>query len=152
MNGSVAHEIVEKAGVDRRADAQLDVREKFQHRRGEQMRRRVAQHLNRFGIFRRQDREPHVLIDRRAQIDQKTFAVRRGSQPRFGRRIGRFFSHRTRGRARGGRPVDRSDPRDQRFLGQPRRNLLRDLRRRGAERHFADRAVRHRNVNGIHNV
>ena len=65
----LAHEIVEKTRVDRRTDAQLDVREKFQHRRGEQVRRRVPQHLNRFGILRRQDREPHVLIDRRAQID-----------------------------------------------------------------------------------
>ena len=69
---------------------------------------------------------------------------------RFGRRIGRFFTSRTRGRDRGSRPVNRSDPRHQRFLRQPRRNLLRDLRRRGAERHLADCAVRHRNVNCIH--
>ena len=69
------HKIVEKSGIDRRADAQLDVGEKFHHRCGEQVRRRVAKHLDRFGIFRRQDCEPHVLIDRRAQIDQKTFAV-----------------------------------------------------------------------------
>ena len=61
----------------------------FQHRRGQQMRRRVAQHLNRFGIFRREDREPHVVIDRRAQIDQKTFAVAGRAQVRFGRGIGR---------------------------------------------------------------
>ena len=66
-----AHKIVEEAGVDRRADAELDVREKFEHRRGEQMRRRVAQHLNRLRIFRREDREPHVVFDRCAQIDKK---------------------------------------------------------------------------------
>ena len=40
-----------------------DVREKFEHRRGEQMRRRMPQHLDRFRIFRRQDGKPHVMID-----------------------------------------------------------------------------------------
>ena len=146
----VAHEIVEKSGVDRRTDTQLHVWKKFQHRRGEQMRGRVPQHLNRVRIFRREDRKLYVLINRRAQIDQKTFAVGGGGQARFRSRVRRFFGIRARdGR---GRPLDRRDPGDQRLFSQARRNLLRDFRGGGAERHFAYRAIRHRNVNHIHNV
>ncbi len=55
VNGSLAHKIVEKSGVDRRPDAQLHVREEFQHRRGQQMRGRMAQHLHGVCIFRGQN-------------------------------------------------------------------------------------------------
>jgi len=44
----------------------------------------------------------------------------------------------------------RADARDERFLGEPGRNLMRDLRRSRAKRNFANRAVRHRDVNSFH--
>ncbi len=37
-----------------------------------------------------------------------------------------------------------------RFLGEPGRNLMRDLRRSRAKRDIANRAVRHRDVNSFH--
>ena len=42
----LAHEFVEEAGVDRRADAELHVRVEFEHGGGEQMRGGVAEHLD----------------------------------------------------------------------------------------------------------
>src|ERR1700735_649126 len=40
--------------------------------------------------------------------------------------------------------------RNESFLRQTRRNLVRDLRRGGAARHFAGGAIRQRDLNGVH--
>src|ERR1700735_3489417 len=40
--------------------------------------------------------------------------------------------------------------RNESFLRQTRRNLVRDLRRSGAARHFAGGAIRQRDLNGVH--
>src|SRR5271156_2887795 len=40
--------------------------------------------------------------------------------------------------------------RNQSFLRQTRRNLMRDLHRGSAARHFADGAIRQRDLNGVH--
>ena len=48
----LAQEFVEKSVVNRRPDAQFHVGKKLQHRRGKQVRRRMAKHLQRVGILR----------------------------------------------------------------------------------------------------
>ena len=47
----LAQELVEKAGVDGRADAQLHVGKEFEHRGGQQVRRRMAEDLSESGSF-----------------------------------------------------------------------------------------------------
>ena len=69
----VAHKFVEKSVFGGRTDAEFHIREKLQHGGGQQMRRRVAEHLNRVGILRGEDREIYVVIERAREVDE--FAV-----------------------------------------------------------------------------
>ena len=66
----LAEEFVEKAGVDGRTDAELDVGKKLEDGGGKQVRRGVAKNLQRVGIFRGEDGEPGVVIERTREIDE----------------------------------------------------------------------------------
>ena len=70
----LAQKFVEEAVVDRRADAQLHVGKKFEHRRGQQVRRRVPEHLQRLGIFRGENPERGVVFERPRKIDSSPSA------------------------------------------------------------------------------
>ena len=111
MNGCVAHEFVEKAGFDRRADAEFHVGIKLEHGGGEQMRGGMAQHLDGVGILRGEDRELYVVVERARKIDQLAIGAR-----------------------------------DESFLGEARRNLLRDFGGGGSARDFACGAIRQRDL------
>ena len=76
MNGSIAQEFVEKAGFDRRADAELYVGIEFEDGGGEQMRGGVAQHLHRVGILRGEDRKLYIVVERARKIDQLAVGAR----------------------------------------------------------------------------
>ena len=82
----VAQEFVEKAVVDGRADAQLHVGIKFEHRGGEQMRGRMAKHLDSVGIFCGEDGELGVVVERARKIDQFAIGARDQSFLREARR------------------------------------------------------------------
>ena len=66
----LAEKFVEKAGVDGRADAELDIGVKLHHRGGEQMRGGMAEDEEGVGIFFGQDLELDVFLQRAAQIDE----------------------------------------------------------------------------------
>ena len=72
----LAQEFVEEAVVDGRADAELHVGEKFEHGGGQQMRRRMAEHLQRVGILRGEDRERGVALERARKIHQLAIGAR----------------------------------------------------------------------------
>ena len=59
-----AHEFVEESGVNRRADAELHVGIKFQHGGCEQMRGGMTEHLQRIRIFRGEDGNLGVVLER----------------------------------------------------------------------------------------
>ena len=113
----VTDEFVEEAVVDGRADAQLHAGVEFEHGGGEQMRGGMAEYLHRVGIFRGEDGELGVVVERARKIDE--FAV---------------------------------GARYQRFLGEARRDLLRDFGGGGAAGHFASCAVRQCDLYGSHGV
>jgi hypothetical protein len=75
-------EVVEEALVDRRTDAALHVGEERRHRRRQQVRRRVAIELQRFGRLVGDDADPRVLGQRERQIDHAIVDERR--KRRFG--------------------------------------------------------------------
>src|SRR5258705_786953 len=64
-----AQEFVEEAGVDGRADAQLDVRIQLHDRGGEKMRGGMAEDEKRVGIFFGEDLQLYVAVERATQID-----------------------------------------------------------------------------------
>ena len=66
----VALEIVIEARLDRRADAELGLREQFQHRRGQKVRRGMPVHFERLGILGGQNLEPGVVLEGPVQIPQ----------------------------------------------------------------------------------
>ena len=72
----LAHEFVEESVVDRRADAELHVGIKLEHGGGEQMRRGMAEHLHRVGIFRGQDRKLDAVVERLRKIDELAIGAR----------------------------------------------------------------------------
>ena len=111
----LAQKFVEKAVVDGRADAQLHVGKKLEHRRGQQVRRRVAEDLQRVGILRRENRERSVVLERPREVHQLAVGARH-----------------------------------QRLARQAVRDLSRDLRGRGAARHFLRGSVRQCDLDGIH--
>ena len=69
--GLLAQEFVEKAVVDRRADAQLHVGIEFHHRGGQQVRRGMAEDEERVGIFFSEDLQLDVLFERTAKIEEQ---------------------------------------------------------------------------------
>src|SRR5229473_3197694 len=117
----IAQEFVEKAGVDRRTDAELHAGIEFHHRGGEEMRRGMTKHEERIRIFFREDLQLHIVIQRAAQVDQFAFAV-----------------------------VGRGDARHQRRIRQPRRNTSGDVGRSRSFGDFFDAAIRQRDVNRFH--
>ena len=111
----LAQEFVEKAGVDGRTDAQLHIGEKFEHRRREQVRRRMPKYGQRIGILRGKDADFGVVFQRTRKIYK--FAI---------------------------------GARDERFLRQSVRNLLRNVGGRGAARHFLRGPIRQSDLYGVH--
>ena len=64
-------EVVVEAVLDRRADRDLHARVEAAHRLGEQVRRRVAEHVERVGVARvarRQDLDRLAVLERQAQV------------------------------------------------------------------------------------
>ena len=68
--GRVALEIVIETRVDRRADAELGLREQFQHRGRQKVRRRMPVHFERLGILGGQNLELGVVLEGPVQIPQ----------------------------------------------------------------------------------
>ena len=141
MNGSLAQKFVEESSFNRRADAQLHIRKKFGHGRGKQMRRRMAEHEQRVGIFFSEDFEFCVALKRAREIHQLTSIC---SAREFAGR-GVFGGA---GARRGRRSIRGAG--DERGARKARRNLLGDLRGGSAARHVEHFAVRQSNKNGIH--
>ena len=71
-----AHEFVEESVISGRTNAQLHLGEKLQHRRGQQMRGGMAEHLHRFGIFRGEYGNFRVVFERARKIDQLAIRAR----------------------------------------------------------------------------
>ena len=117
----LAQELVEKSGVDRRADAELHVGIQLHHRGGKKMRGGVAKNVKRVRIFFGEDLQFDVVIERAPQIDQFAGAI-----------IGLGYA------------------RHQRGIRQARRDFPRDIRGCRALWHFLNFAVRQSNVNRIH--
>ncbi len=63
-------EVVVEAVVDHRADRHLRLGKQLFHRVGEQMRGRVAQHLEAVGIAICDDRDTGVVVDKKRRVDQ----------------------------------------------------------------------------------
>lgn len=124
----LAQKFVEKAGVNRRTDAQLYVGIELHHCRGKKVRRGMPKDEQRIGILFGEDPYLHVMIDGAAQVDQLALIRSVGER-----------------RAVGCRYV-----RDQRGIRKPRRNLSRDIGRCSAFRHFLDTAVGQCNVDLLH--
>ena len=72
----LAHEFVKESGVNRRADAEFHVRVEFENGGGEQMRGRVAEHLDRVRIFGGEDRQFGVVVQRPREVDQFAIGAR----------------------------------------------------------------------------
>ena len=81
-----AHEFVEKSGVNRRADAELHVGIKFQHGGCKQMRSGMPKHLQRVRIFRGEDGNFGIMLERARKIHQLAIGTR---HERFFRQPGR---------------------------------------------------------------
>ena len=77
-----AIEVVEKSVLGRRPVAQLGLGKQFQHRRRQQMRRRMPVDLQRLRIFLGQNAKIGVFLQRLGQVDQ--IAVRLGDQGGIG--------------------------------------------------------------------
>ena len=73
----LAQEFVEKAVVDRRADAQLHVRIQLHHRGGQQVCGGMTENIKRVGIFLGQDVQLDVLFERTAQVVKQAAIFRR---------------------------------------------------------------------------
>jgi hypothetical protein len=102
--GLVAEKLVEEAGVDWRANAELDVGIKLHNSGGEQMRGGMAEDEERVGIFFGEDLELDVVVERAAQIDQLSSTV-----------------------------IGRGDASDQRGIGEAGRNSFGDVCGRGGK-------------------
>ena len=66
----LAIEVVEEAALGRRTVAKLGLGEELQHRRGHQVRRRVAIHFQRFGIAVGEDAQLDILLQRAREVDE----------------------------------------------------------------------------------
>ena len=119
--GLIAKKFVEKAGVDGRTYAELDVWIQLHNRSGEKMRGGMAKDEKGVGIFFGEDLELDVVVERAAQVDEFTGTV-----------IGGGYTG------------------DERGICQARGNSLGDVRGRGALGHFLDFAVRQCDVNRVH--
>ncbi len=124
----VAQKFVEKASVDGRADAELDVGIKLHHSGGEQMRRGMTKDEERVGILFGEDLQLDVFLERAAQIHQFTEigGVRQRSS------------------------VGRGDAGDQRGICQPWGNFARDIRRSRALGHLLNLAIRQCDLHLLH--
>ena len=69
-------EFVEEPVVNRRPDAQLDVRIEFEDRCGKKMRGRMPENLNRVRVLRGENRQRGILVERQAEIDQVAVGAR----------------------------------------------------------------------------
>ena len=126
----LAKKFVEKAGVDRGADAELYVGIKLHHRGGEKMCRGMAKDVERVGIFFGEDLELDVVIERATQVDQFAGVVALvavvGAERCSCAACLRVWIC-------GGRI---GNARDESGVGEARRNFARDIRRSCALGHF----------------
>ena len=72
-----AQKFVEKAVIDRRANAELHVGIKLHHGSSKEVCRGMAENKKRVGILVREDFQLEVLLERAAQIDQVATVVNR---------------------------------------------------------------------------
>src|SRR2546430_10090802 len=97
------------------------------------MRGGMAKHIERVGIFFSEDLQLDVVIERATQIDQFAGAVALVAVVDANRGVWRAAGVR---RLRGGAGRWIGDARDERSVGEARRNLSRDIRRSCALRYF----------------
>lgn len=126
--GLVAEKFVEEAGVDGRANAELDVGVEFHHGCGEQMRCGVTKDEEGVRIFFGEDLELDVFFERAAQIDQLA-------------QIGSIEQRSS---------IGRGHPRYESGVGQSWRNVARDIRRSRAPGHHLNLAVRQCDLHLLH--
>src|SRR5262249_27501067 len=69
--GLLAQEFVKEAIVNRRTDAQLHIGVNLGHRRGQQVRRRMAENVERVRVLFGEDAQLDVLLERAAQVVQQ---------------------------------------------------------------------------------
>ena len=72
----LAIEVVEEAALGRRAVAELGLGKEFQHRRGHQVRRRVAINFQRFGIAVGEQAQLDILLQRAREVDELRAVLR----------------------------------------------------------------------------
>ena len=73
----LAIEVVEEAGLRRRAVAELGLGKELEHRRSHQVRRRVAIDFQRLGIALGEDAQLGILLQRTREIDELRVVLRR---------------------------------------------------------------------------
>ncbi len=139
--GLLAQDVVKEAAVRRGSVAELYAGIQLRDGRRHDVRGRVAHDTQRLGIALLQQPQRDVFVQRLGQVNDALCRGGLGIHALFGARAAMRVIGLLLGAVRGGLAGRRANLRDDNSVGKSRRDAVRDGKRRGAARHFADAAI-----------